>query len=285
MIANPGLEALPTARGYEFGVKTRLLPRTEIFATYWFLDLASELVFVGDEGTTEARGRSRREGLEVGAKVKLLDWLTLTGDFTYTATAEFVDTGCPFRWRPIWTARADLTARLPFGLSSSLEMRHLGDRIADDFGHHTARGYTLFNATTRYRYKNFEAFLTRREPDEHRLAGGAVLLHLTAARRAGRRRRRHPFHARHAALLLRRHRLAFLSLGAPTWPPNPLPFVAPRRSRVAPLFSRSARPAPGPGVSELRETYRCGRVRSSPGLVLGGAPLRRARTSKTIAKS
>jgi len=48
------LEALPTATGYEFGSRTRALPRTELFATYWFLDLASELVFVGDGRTTEA---------------------------------------------------------------------------------------------------------------------------------------------------------------------------------------------------------------------------------------
>jgi outer membrane receptor for ferrienterochelin and colicin len=129
-------------------------------ATYWVLDLASELVFVGDDGTTEARGRSRRQGIEVGTKVKLLDWLAFTGDFTYTSKAEFVDTRLPIPLAPIWTARADLTARLPFGLSSSLEMRHVGDRIADDFGHQTARGDTLFNSTTRYRYKNFEAFFT-----------------------------------------------------------------------------------------------------------------------------
>jgi len=160
VIANPRLEALPTATGYEFGVKSRLLPRTELFATYWFLDLASELVFVGDAGTTEARGRSHREGLEVGAKVRLLDWLTFTGDVTYTSKAEFVDTGFAIPLAPLWTARADLTARLPWGLSSSLEMRHLGDRWADEFRHQTARGYTLLGSTTRYRYRNFEAFLT-----------------------------------------------------------------------------------------------------------------------------
>jgi TonB dependent receptor len=141
-------------------VRSRILPRTEIFATYWVMDLSSELVFVGDEGTTEARGRTHRDGVEVGTKIRLLDWLTFTGDFTYTAHAEFVDTRLPIPLAPIWTARADLTARLPFGLSSSLEMRYLGDRVADDFGHHTARGSTLFNSTTRYRYRNFEAFLT-----------------------------------------------------------------------------------------------------------------------------
>ena len=82
VIANPALEALPTATGYEFGFRSRLLSRTEIFATYWFWNLGSELVFVGDEGTTEASGRSHREGIEFGAKIRLLDWLTFTGNFT-----------------------------------------------------------------------------------------------------------------------------------------------------------------------------------------------------------
>jgi len=160
VIANPTLDALPTATGYEFGLKSRILPRAEVFATYWFLDLSSELVVVGDEGTTEARGRTHREGVEVGTKVRLLDWLTFAGDVTYTTRAEFVDTGFAIPLAPKITARADLTARLPWGLSSSLEMRHIGDRWADEFRHETARGYTLFNWTGRYRYKNLEAFLS-----------------------------------------------------------------------------------------------------------------------------
>jgi hypothetical protein len=160
VLADPRLDALPTATGYEFGFRTRVLPRTELFATYWFLDLSSELVFVGDDGTTEARGRTHREGLEAGLKVRALDWLTFTGDFTYTARAEFVDTGAAIPLAPIWTARADVTVRLPWGLSSSLEMRHLGDRFADEARRLTARGYTLFTSTTRYRYRNLEAFLS-----------------------------------------------------------------------------------------------------------------------------
>ena len=159
VLVNPRLDALPTATGYEFGVRTRVLPRTELFVTYWFLDLTSELVFNGDDGTTEARGPSHRDGLEVGVKVRPLDWLTFTGDFTYTRKAE-LDTGAAIPLAPIWTARADVTVRLPWGLSSSLEMRYLGDRFADEDRHFTARGYTLFNWTGRYRYRNLEAFLS-----------------------------------------------------------------------------------------------------------------------------
>jgi len=169
VLADPKLTALPTAEGYEFGLKTRLLPRTELFATYWILNLQSELVFNGDAGTTEALGPTHRAGVEVGAKVRLLDWLTFTGDFTDTTDAEFVhptlvegdrQPGRAIPLAPIWTARWDLTARLPWGLASSLEMRYLGDRPADPARAQTARGYTLFNWTTRYRYKNLEAFLS-----------------------------------------------------------------------------------------------------------------------------
>ena len=158
VVANPNLTALPTARGYEFGVRSKVIPRTEFSLTYWVIDLASELVFVGDEGTTEARGPSHRAGIEFATRVKLLDWLTFSGDVTWSR-AEF-DTGAAVALAPRLTARADLTARLPWGLSSSLGMRYLGDRYADEDRHQTARGYMIFDWTARYRYKWLEAFVS-----------------------------------------------------------------------------------------------------------------------------
>src|SRR5258705_10941699 len=44
-------------------------------------------------------------------------------------------------------------------------------------------------------------------------------------------------------------------MGAPTWPPNPLTFGAPRRSRGAPLYSVSSRcgaPASAPAAGQRR---------------------------------
>jgi len=170
VLSDPKLTALPTATGWEFGFKTRFLPRTEISATYWFLNLASELVFDGDQGTTEPAGATHREGLEFATKVRLLDWLTFDGAFTYTTKAEFMHptlagTPDPVPGRaiplaPIWTARWDLTARLPWGLSSDLGMIYVGNRPLDPDRTQTGRGYTLFNWTARYRYKSIEAFLS-----------------------------------------------------------------------------------------------------------------------------
>ena len=158
VIADPNLTALPTARGYEFGVRSKAIPRTELSVTYWVLDLASELVFVGDDGTTEARGPSHRDGIEFAMRLKILDWLTFSGDVT-ASKAEF-DTGGAVLLAPRLTSRADLTARLPWGLSSGLGMRYLGDRYADEGRHQTARGYLLFDFTARYRYKWLEAFVS-----------------------------------------------------------------------------------------------------------------------------
>jgi hypothetical protein len=158
VVSDPNLTALPTARGYEFGMRSKAIPRTELSLTYWVIDLASELVFVGDDGTTEARGPSHREGIEFAMRVKILDWLTFSGDVT-AAKAEF-DTGGAVPLAPLLTSRADLTARLPWGLSSSLGMRFLGDRYADEERHQTARGYLLFDFTARYRYKWLEAFVS-----------------------------------------------------------------------------------------------------------------------------
>jgi len=158
VVANRTVTALPTAQGYEFGLRSKLIPRTDLSLTYWVLDLASELVFVGDAGTTEARGPSHREGIEFAMRVKILEWLTFAGDVT-ASRAEF-DTGAAVALAPRLTSRADLTARLPWGLSSSFAMRYLGDRYADEDRHQTARGYLLFDFTARYRYKWLEAFVS-----------------------------------------------------------------------------------------------------------------------------
>jgi outer membrane receptor protein involved in Fe transport len=156
VIANPDLPALARARGYEGGIKSRPHPRVEVSATYWVLDLQSELVFVGDEGTTEARGPSHRKGWEFAARVRLADWLFFGGDVT-VSRARF-DNGDEVPLAPRLTARAELTARWDWGLSATMGLRVLGDRFATEDRQETALGYTLFDLSARYRWKALEVF-------------------------------------------------------------------------------------------------------------------------------
>ncbi len=52
------------ARGSEIGLRVVPLPGWNSSLSVWQMDLASELVFIGDEGITEPKGASRRSGLE-----------------------------------------------------------------------------------------------------------------------------------------------------------------------------------------------------------------------------
>jgi hypothetical protein len=65
---NPVTKATPLAKatGKEIGLRAAsLLPGLQTSLSLWQLDLASELVFAGDAGTTEASRPSHREGIEL----------------------------------------------------------------------------------------------------------------------------------------------------------------------------------------------------------------------------
>jgi outer membrane receptor protein involved in Fe transport len=146
------LPALAQATGWEVGVRTKILPRVEASFTYWWLNLSSELIFNGDEGTTEPAGASKRQGLEFVLRAKPLDWLTFIGNVTYTPVAKFFSGGGAIPLAPRVTAFWDATVRLPWGLSASATFRYVGNRWADEERQQTARGYTLLDLGLRYRY-------------------------------------------------------------------------------------------------------------------------------------
>lgn len=76
------VDALVAATGYEGGVRVLALDGLTLTGTYWWLDLDSELLFIGDGGTTEAQGPSKRRGLELSAFYQLAPWLTFDAEYT-----------------------------------------------------------------------------------------------------------------------------------------------------------------------------------------------------------
>jgi outer membrane receptor protein involved in Fe transport len=150
VVSDPGINPLPRARGYEVGFRTRQFERIEFSAAFWLLYLDSELVFVGDEGVTEASDATRRMGFELGTRLKLLDWLVLRGDITSTS-AEFRGSGDAVPLAPRFTASGDLTARLPFGLASTLQVLHVGKRPLTEDRSVSSQPFTVLNLITRFR--------------------------------------------------------------------------------------------------------------------------------------
>ena len=124
----PGSSPLARAQSYEVGVRSKPWgPQgIEFIATLWRLDLKSELVFVGDEGTTEIRGPSRREGVEVAARGQVWGPIYFNGSVTWTK-AEFRN-GDAIPLAPEVTGYGAVLVRWPEGLTSQLQATYLGVR-------------------------------------------------------------------------------------------------------------------------------------------------------------
>ena len=124
----PGSIPLARAKTYEVGVRSRPWgpDGVELTATAWALDLQSELVFVGDEGTTEIRGASRRRGVELAVRGQIMGPLYFNGSVTWTK-AEFTN-GDAIPLAPEMTAYGALLLKWPEGLTSQLQATYLGAR-------------------------------------------------------------------------------------------------------------------------------------------------------------
>ena len=75
---------LAKAKGAEAGVRTSLLPGLQTSLSFWLLDISSELVWAGDEGTNEASGPTRRYGIEVANYYSPTSWLTIDADYAWS---------------------------------------------------------------------------------------------------------------------------------------------------------------------------------------------------------
>lgn len=72
--STPVTPLVPT-KGMELGARTEWLPGLQSSLALWRLDIASELLFVGDAGETEASRASRRHGIEWNNHYIAAPWL------------------------------------------------------------------------------------------------------------------------------------------------------------------------------------------------------------------
>jgi outer membrane cobalamin receptor len=82
--------ALVKSTGIEAGVRFSPIPGVQSSFSLYRLDFDSELVFVGDAGTTEAGRPSRRVGVEFNNSYKLKNWLSVDADLAF-ARARYRD--------------------------------------------------------------------------------------------------------------------------------------------------------------------------------------------------
>jgi hypothetical protein len=78
------VDPLVQSNGAELGLRFERDDRFNATATAFWLELDSELLFVGDAGTTEAVGSTSRQGIELATFYQATDWLAINFAYTYT---------------------------------------------------------------------------------------------------------------------------------------------------------------------------------------------------------
>ncbi len=84
------VDPLVRTKGAELGVRTEIVPGLQSSLALWYLKQDSELLFVGDAGTTEASRPSRRVGIEWINYYRPLPWLLIDAELAFTR-ARFSD--------------------------------------------------------------------------------------------------------------------------------------------------------------------------------------------------
>lgn len=130
------VDPLVDALGADIGVRTALLPNMQWSVSLWQLQLDSELLFIGDAGTTEANRASKRRGIELAGIWNPLQWLLVDADLAWSR-ARFTDRDPAGDRIPGAVERVyalGMTAQHPSGWFGGARLRYFGSAplIEDD---------------------------------------------------------------------------------------------------------------------------------------------------------
>lgn len=147
------VDGFARALAYELGFKVAGSRWWELSWSGYQVDLASEVVFVGDDGTSEPRGKTRRLGTELTTRVAPLSWLSLDGSVSYS-DAQFVDNAGnadAVALAPRWLLQSGIEVAHRTGVAGRLSLLYVGDRPATEDGELTAEGFVRLDASLEYR--------------------------------------------------------------------------------------------------------------------------------------
>lgn len=146
------------ARGEEVGLRSEWLPGWKSTLALWRLRMASELLFVGDAGTTEASRPSHRQGIEWNHFYVLNKQWALDADLAWSQ-ARFTDGDAAGPWLPgaaSSTANLGLSWDSAAAWSGALRLRHWGARPLVEDNSWRAAAATWVNLRVGYRRSRHE---------------------------------------------------------------------------------------------------------------------------------
>ena len=152
------VDVLARSEGAEIGIRYEHGQQFNASLVVFQLDLDSELLFVGDAGTTEALGASERTGIEFSSFWQANEWLAMNVAYTYTDSKFALDEGAG-REIPGAIPKSGtlgLNAAWDSGWFASARLRYLGSAPLIEDDSVRSDSSTLVNAGFGYRLSNIE---------------------------------------------------------------------------------------------------------------------------------
>ncbi|MEP7264218.1 MAG: TonB-dependent receptor, partial [Bacteroidota bacterium] len=158
---------LPRAPGAELGSLIHITNRIVTSVAFWWMDVENELVYVGDDGTTENKGASRRMGIDFSLRCQFANWLYADADlnisknrFIKNIYGDEAATDFYIPLAPEFTSSGGLTAKLKNGLETGVRYRYLASRPANESNTVRTRGYNVIDANISYTKSHYKIGLT-----------------------------------------------------------------------------------------------------------------------------
>jgi hypothetical protein len=148
------VDALVDAVGLDVGVRTAIVPNTQLSLSLWSLKLDSELLFVGDAGTTEASRASERRGIEASVIWNPLTWLIVDADLAWSRSrfSDFDPAGDRIPGAVENVASVGVAIDHPSGWFGGARFRHFGDAALIEDNRVRSEPTTLVNLEAGYRF-------------------------------------------------------------------------------------------------------------------------------------
>ena len=151
------VDPLVASTGAEFGFRTFRNDKLNLSASLWYLELDSELLFVGDAGITEPSRPSRRYGIELPVYYRIGYWV-LDLELALTKSRYVGDdpAGDEIPGSIERVIAAGVAMQYPNGVYGSLRARHFGDRPLSEDGIVRSESSTVFSMLLGYRWSSMD---------------------------------------------------------------------------------------------------------------------------------
>jgi hypothetical protein len=152
------VDPLVAGRSSEIGVRAFVDERVNVSASLWRVELDSELLFIGDAGSTEASRPSTRYGIEVPLYYRPTDRVTLDFEVALTESrfTESDPAGDEIPGSIDRVLAAGVTFEQPRGLYGSARLRHFGPRPLVEDGSVESDSSLILNAGLGWRGAAFD---------------------------------------------------------------------------------------------------------------------------------